>query len=59
MDLVRPYQNYIVTGLVSNRGMDMELFWIVFIFAMSCGMAGFGALVWECVKCIKEEMKNG
>lgn len=59
MDLAKPYRSFTVIGLVSNRGMDMELFWIVFIFAMSCGMAGFVAFIWECVKCVKEEMKNG
>lgn len=37
----------------------MQIFWIVFILAMSCGIAGFGALIWECFKTVKEEMKNG
>lgn len=35
----------------------MDLFWLVFIFATSLGIVGYGFFIYELAKAIKEQIK--
>ena len=37
---------------------NMDLFWIIFILAVSCGTVGYGFFIYELFVAIKNEMKS-